>query len=88
MWLTEYVKGHQEGGDLARQAELNNIADRLATTAQKRMPWDKGFKTPPMYLASKIAIMIENRMISRQINKAIIYSVTSRDIQKHMEKKF
>eukprot|EP00957_Ditylum_brightwellii_P095908 7307629-Ditylum_brightwellii.AAC.1 len=34
-WSTSHVKGHQKGNNLPWEAQLNNIADELATQANK-----------------------------------------------------
>ena len=87
-WESLHVKGHQTGPNLKIEAELNNIADELATAAREELPWNKRFKNPPLYPASKVAVTIDNKMITRKIEKEIIQAVTAGEIRHTMENKY
>eukprot|EP00957_Ditylum_brightwellii_P125385 9556513-Ditylum_brightwellii.AAC.1 len=76
------------GENLSRQAELNNIMDALATKAKKSLLWSKQYSQPPAYPANKIGIVINNKMITRNLNCKIQQEYTSINIWNHIETKF
>lgn len=73
---------------MKREAELNNRADKLATEAKEQLKWSARFKEPVLYPASRIAVTIEERLITRSIHKEVIQAYTSQDISTYMERKF
>eukprot|EP00957_Ditylum_brightwellii_P071610 5444386-Ditylum_brightwellii.AAC.1 len=90
VWDIQHVKGKQKGGNLEREAVLNNVADKLATDARQSLSWKHHNTPPPFYPASKISISISinNKMITRELQQKLQHAFTSRDLRAHMEQTF
>lgn len=87
-WESLHMKQHQTRPNLTKEAELNNIADELVTGARKEIPWSKRYKEPPLYPASKVAVIIDNKMITQKIEKEIIQVATAGELRLTIENKF
>eukprot|EP00957_Ditylum_brightwellii_P033452 2534831-Ditylum_brightwellii.AAC.1 len=86
VWDIQHMKGYQKGGDLEREAVLNNVTDVLATGARQSLSWNNRNTSSPLYLVSKISVGINNKMITRELQEELQQAFASRDLRAHMNK--
>eukprot|EP00957_Ditylum_brightwellii_P170006 12940020-Ditylum_brightwellii.AAC.1 len=87
-WSIHCVKGHQKGKDLVCKAQLNNLVDEMASLAQESLPLASRNRTPPLYPAGDIMVLINNKVITREIASKIHQTFTLQDIREYKEKTF
>eukprot|EP00957_Ditylum_brightwellii_P094741 7214756-Ditylum_brightwellii.AAC.1 len=64
--IMHHMKGHQNGKDLVRGAQLNKMVDKLATLSQESLPWNSRDRTPLLYPSGEIMVLINNKVITRE----------------------
>eukprot|EP00957_Ditylum_brightwellii_P025578 1933103-Ditylum_brightwellii.AAC.1 len=81
-----HVKGHQTGSNLLWEAKLNNRADELATEARQNITTHQAHKQIDLFPAAKIYLLINGKLITRGIAKAIQNEYTQKANQENMKK--
>eukprot|EP00957_Ditylum_brightwellii_P196709 14987586-Ditylum_brightwellii.AAC.1 len=82
--MAKHVKGHQSGANLTWEAQLNNMADELATEARNSINLNMP-KQVDLFPASKVLLIINRKVILCQYHQAIQNAITSQDLWKDME---
>eukprot|EP00957_Ditylum_brightwellii_P143505 10932319-Ditylum_brightwellii.AAC.1 len=84
----EHVKGHKEEENLMYQAELNNVANDLATNTRESLTWKQYCTSLPLYPASHITVSIKNMLITHTLDREPQQAYTSIKFRAHLEEKF
>eukprot|EP00957_Ditylum_brightwellii_P000120 8357-Ditylum_brightwellii.AAC.1 len=59
-WTAQHVKGHQSGKNMTWEAQLNNMADELATEARNSIN-PTMLKQVDLFPASKVSLIINGK---------------------------
>eukprot|EP00957_Ditylum_brightwellii_P113992 8690628-Ditylum_brightwellii.AAC.1 len=86
-WCIDHMNRHQGKENLTRQAELNNVADALATCAKENMTQNKHYLQPTAYPSSQVNVYINNKIITCNNECKIQQAFTSRELREYMEEK-